>query len=87
MKQVNVHYAKTHLSRLLEEAEQGEEVFIARAGKAVAKLVPLDAAERRGRGLLNRMGITVDMTRFFDPLPEEELRRWEGEGDDFEIDR
>jgi len=87
MKQVNVHYAKTHLSKLLSEAEKGEEVFIARAGTAVAKLVPLDPGEKRGRGLLKRMGVELDMSRFFEPLPEDELRRWEGEGDDFEIDR
>lgn len=38
---VNVHEAKTHLSRLLERVESGEEVVIARAGKPVARLVPI----------------------------------------------
>jgi prevent-host-death family protein len=37
---VNVHAAKTHLSRLLERVEQGEEIVIARAGRPVARLVP-----------------------------------------------
>jgi prevent-host-death family protein len=37
---INVHDAKTHLSRLLERAESGEEIVIARAGKPVARLVP-----------------------------------------------
>lgn len=37
---VNVHAAKTHLSRLLERAEAGEEIIIGRAGKPIAKLVP-----------------------------------------------
>jgi len=37
---VNVHAAKTHLSRLLERAEAGEEIVIGRAGKPIAKLVP-----------------------------------------------
>lgn len=37
---VNIHAAKTHLSRLLERAEAGEEIVIGRAGKPVAKLVP-----------------------------------------------
>jgi prevent-host-death family protein len=37
---VNVHAAKTHLSRLLERAEAGEEIVIGRSGKPVAKLVP-----------------------------------------------
>ena len=41
MVQVNIHDAKTHLSRLLERVARGEEVVIARAGKPVARLVPL----------------------------------------------
>jgi prevent-host-death family protein len=40
MKQVNVHEAKTHLSRLLQAVEEGEEIVIARDGEPVAKLVP-----------------------------------------------
>jgi prevent-host-death family protein len=39
MRQVNIHQAKTHLSRLLEAIEQGEEVVIARSGRPVARLV------------------------------------------------
>jgi prevent-host-death family protein len=38
--QVNIHAAKTHLSRLIERVEAGEEIILARAGKPVAKLVP-----------------------------------------------
>jgi prevent-host-death family protein len=48
MKQVNVHGAKTELSRLLREVEAGEEIVIARAGKPVAKLVPYEP-ERKPR--------------------------------------
>lgn len=49
----NVHEAKTQLSKLLEAVERGEEVIIARAGKAVAKLVPADPPKRpRPRGVL-----------------------------------
>lgn len=40
MRQVNIHEAKTHLSRLIEEVEDGHEVVIARAGKPVARLIP-----------------------------------------------
>ena len=40
---VNVHAAKTHLSRLLERAEAGEEIVIGRAGKPIAKLIPYRA--------------------------------------------
>lgn len=48
MRQVNVHEAKTHLSRLLVEVEDGEEVVIARAGRPVARLVP-DSPLRKAR--------------------------------------
>jgi prevent-host-death family protein len=50
---VNIHDAKTHLSRLVERAEHGEEIVISRAGHPVAKLVPLTRdARRTGRGSL-----------------------------------
>ena len=47
MKTVNIHQAKTQLSRIVEEVAAGEEVIIAKAGKPVAKLVPLKAAPRK----------------------------------------
>lgn len=47
--QVNMHQAKTHLSRLVERAAAGEEVVIAKAGKPVAKLVPVNGSERQPR--------------------------------------
>ena len=55
MKTVNVHQAKTQLSRLLKRVEAGEEVILARAGKPVAKLVPLPrrSAASRGFGCAN----------------------------------
>ena len=43
MQTVNIHEAKTHFSRLVDEAAAGEEIIIAKAGKPMAKLVPLDA--------------------------------------------
>ncbi|KKB10876.1 prevent-host-death protein [Devosia geojensis] len=43
MRTVNIHEAKTHLSRLVEKAAQGEPFVIAKAGKPVAKVVPLDS--------------------------------------------
>ena len=49
MKKVNVHEAKTQLSRLLEEVEGGERVIIARAGEPVAVLSPYKVAVRRRR--------------------------------------
>ena len=52
MKQVNVHQAKTNLSQLLAEVEQGEEVVIARAGRPVARLVK----EKTNRSVLRKAG-------------------------------
>jgi prevent-host-death family protein len=51
--QYNIHEAKTQLSRILEKVENGEEVVISRAGKPIAKVVPLKTfTERHGRGSL-----------------------------------
>lgn len=50
MRTVNVYDAKTQLSRLLERVEQGEEIVIARAGRPVARLVPVRARPRRVPG-------------------------------------
>jgi prevent-host-death family protein len=63
---VNVHEAKTHLSRLLARVEAGERIVIARAGKPIAMLVPADErpARRPGR---ERIVIHAD---FDEPLPE-----------------
>lgn len=72
---VNVHEAKTHLSRLLEQAHNGQEIILAKAGKPYARLMPLPAAgDERQPG---RLPGKVD-DAFFDPLPEDELAAWEG---------
>lgn len=47
METVNIHEAKTHLSRLVEKAAKGESFIIAKAGKPMVKVVPLEAAENR----------------------------------------
>ena len=74
---VNVHAAKTQLSRLLDAAAAGEEVIIARAGKPVAKLVPIDQTPPPRRlGLLDgKIHVPDD---FDDPLPDEILDAFEG---------
>jgi prevent-host-death family protein len=73
MSQVNLHEAKTQLSRLVDRAARGEEIIIARAGKPVAKLVPFDrdmTPRRPGsmRGLIN---VPDD---FDNPMPPEWLK-------------
>jgi prevent-host-death family protein len=79
-KPVNVYEAKTHLSRLLDRVAAGEEVVIARAGKPIAKLVPIPAKQPRVPGAWKHIKPPPD-SFFFDPLPEEELRMWEGTSD------
>jgi len=69
--EVNVHKAKTHLSKLLERVALGEEVIIAKAGKPVAKLVPLDDQSKRRRVLGSAKGEFTVPDDFNDPLPKE----------------
>ncbi len=76
MKVVNVHEAKTHLSRLLERVDAGEEIVIARNGKPVARLVPVSAAPRRPGRLKGRLRIGAD---FDAPLPAELAAAFRGE--------
>ncbi|MGC2108681.1 MAG: type II toxin-antitoxin system Phd/YefM family antitoxin [Candidatus Korobacteraceae bacterium] len=67
--EVNIHEAKTHLSRLLERVALGEEVVIAKAGKPVARLVPIKP-ERAPRPLGTGKGDFVVPDDFNDPMPE-----------------
>lgn len=70
---VNIHDAKTHLSRLLKRAHDGEEIILAKAGKPYAKLAPLEENKDRQPGLAK--GRVTDV--FFEPLPSGELEAWE----------
>ncbi len=69
---INVHQAKTHLSRLIKRAHEGEEIVLAKAGKPYARLVPLEEAKPRAPGIVEGK---VDEA-FFEPLPEGELKVW-----------
>lgn len=74
-KSVGVHEAKTHLSRLLEAVEAGEEVEITRRGVTVARLVP----PRRGVRVLGAdRGAVVIGDDFDDPLPDDLRAAFEG---------
>ena len=74
-KSVNVHEAKTHLSRLLQEVERGREVVIARAGRPIARLVPAVPPEKRELGAeRGRIWISPD---FDEPMPDDWLDEWE----------
>ena len=74
---VNVHEAKTHLSRLLERVIGGEEVVIARSGKPIARLVPIVKEPRTPGRLKGKIRVGRD---FDDPLPERLLRAFAGGG-------
>ena len=75
MRQVNIHEAKTHLSRLVDEAAHGEEIIIAKAGKPLARLVGVARQPRRRGALKGQIQIAAD---FDAPLPEEVLAAFEG---------
>ncbi len=77
MKSVNIHEAKTHLSRLLDEVSRGEEITIAKAGKPIARLVPvMTSRPTRAPGFLRRH---IRISDDFDaPLPEDVPRSFEG---------
>ena len=69
---VNVHQAKTQLSRLLAQVEAGEDVVIARRGEPVARLVGCKPVAKRQPDVLK--GKVVIPDSFFDPLPEESFQ-------------
>jgi prevent-host-death family protein len=73
-KVVNMHEAKTTLSRLVEEVEAGEEILIARAGKPVARLVPVARRKRKLGQWKGRVRMSAD---FDAPLPAAEQDGWE----------
>lgn len=69
---VNVHEAKTHLSRLLDRVKSGEEIILAKNGRPYARLVPLESPRRRELGFVE--GRLTDA--FFEPLPDDLLDEW-----------
>lgn len=73
--QINVYDAKVHLSRWLDEVHAGKRIVIAKNGRPYALLVPYEKEQKtRPLGFVKAKLTTA----FFDPLPEEELRAWEG---------
>lgn len=74
---VNIHQAKTQFSKLVEAAAQGEEVIIAKAGKPMVRLVPVEPVrpERRPGGMEGQIWVADD---FDAPLPDEIQQAFEG---------
>lgn len=74
---VNIHEAKTHFSRIVDQVAAGREVIIAKAGRGVAKLVPLEARKRPKKlgGLKGRIKVLDD---FNAPLDDRVVAAFEG---------
>jgi prevent-host-death family protein len=72
---MNVQEAKAQLSRLVDAAMAGDEVIIAKAGKACVRLVPMTQAARLPGAAKGKAALTP---AFFDPVPDDELRGWDG---------
>lgn len=77
MKQVTVHAAKTHLSKLIDAALAGEEIIIAKGDKPAVRLVAIPQGSFR-LGLLKDT-ITGPVPNFMEPMEDDELKLWEGE--------
>ena len=77
MATVTIHTGKTQLSKLVKQVEQGGEVIIARGKMPVARLVPYMREEPK-RGFGSMKGKVWLDESFWEPLPEEELKLWEG---------
>jgi prevent-host-death family protein len=77
MRIVNIHAAKTQLSRLVDDVAQGEEIIIAKAGRPIVRLVPLVSArpQRRLGVLAGKLRVSDD---FDAPLPDDILDAFEG---------
>jgi prevent-host-death family protein len=75
---VTVRQAKTQLSKLIARAEAGEEIVIARGRHPAVKLTPIGkrTSKRRFGALKGKLALPDAL--FFDPLPEHELKLWEG---------
>lgn len=73
MKTVNVHEAKTHLSRLIQEAVEGESFIIARAGKPLVKVVALEEAKPKKGQRFGFMKGRINLPENFDTLYEDEI--------------
>lgn len=79
---INVHEAKTHLSRLLEGVERGESFIIARGGKPVARLVKLETRPSREPQRIGFLEGEIQVPEDFDRLGQDEIQHLFGLGDE-----
>ena len=75
-----IHQAKTNLSKLIKLAEAGEEVVIARGNAPAVRMLPVAVRGRKlGRGSFADLRGAISNQAFFDPLPQDEQKLWEGQ--------
>jgi prevent-host-death family protein len=79
MNTVNIHQAKTHLSKLVDQAAKGEPFIIAKAGKPLVKVVPLDAPEPKAVRRVGFLEGQIAVPDDFDALNEEIAKMFYGE--------
>jgi prevent-host-death family protein len=74
MRTINIHQAKTHLSRLVDQAAAGEPFIIAKAGRALVRVVPLDTPEPGHRRRLGFLEGQLEVPEDFDDLGADRIR-------------
>jgi prevent-host-death family protein len=80
MKKINVQEAKTHLSRYLNQVEEGETIVICRRNEPIAEIRPIPRPRATPRPIGLAAGTLRVPSSFFEPLSEEILRSFEGRG-------
>jgi prevent-host-death family protein len=81
MVEINIHEAKTHLSKYLERVERGETIVVCRHNRPIAEIRPLSKSPSKPRKFGLDQGTVVIRPEFFAPLDEELLRDFSGEGE------
>lgn len=82
METVNIHDAKTRLSKLIDQAAKGEPFIIAKAGRPVARVTAIEAPEPTAARRLGFLAGEIEVPDDFDRLGEEDIVRLFGSGDD-----
>jgi len=75
MRSINIHEAKTHLSRLVEEAAKGDSFIIAKAGKPLVKVVPIEEPPAKKPRRIGFMKGRISVPDDFDTMGQEEIER------------
>ncbi len=79
METINIHEAKTHLSRLLKQVQEGRPFIIAKAGKPIARVTSFDASEPKQAKRLGFLTGQIEVPQDFDRIGEEEIQAMFGE--------